>query len=81
MSRFIDGRHLRAARTVAGLNQAELAAAAGIHFNSVKYWENSRNGRPAGWAVDRIVQALANKGVVAGVIYEGGRPSGFIRFG
>lgn len=80
MSRFIDGRHLRAARTMANLSQAQLAAIARIHVGAVKYWER-RDGGLAGWAVERMTKALAAHNVVAGTISEGGRTSAFVRRG
>jgi DNA-binding XRE family transcriptional regulator len=39
IDRLHNGRHLRAARTLAGLTQQQLADAAGIHVNAVRYWE------------------------------------------
>ena len=80
MSSFIDGKHLRAARVMAGMSQSELAAAAELHPNSVKYWERQDYG-VAGWAVERMAEALAARGVVAGTTYEGQRQSVFVRLG
>ena len=37
IDRLYDGRHLRAARILAGLTQKQLAEAAGIHVNAVRY--------------------------------------------
>jgi DNA-binding transcriptional regulator YiaG len=66
MISFVTGRHLRAARILARLSQADLARAAGVHRNCVKYWESdSRKGSPSGWAVDRLRDALAEHGVRA----------------
>jgi transcriptional regulator with XRE-family HTH domain len=39
IDRLHDGRHLRAARALAGLPLQQLADAAGIHVNAVRYWE------------------------------------------
>jgi hypothetical protein len=36
LASFANGRHLTAARAMAGLKQTELAAMAGLHVNSVK---------------------------------------------
>jgi transcriptional regulator with XRE-family HTH domain len=36
---FRNGQHLKTARMAAGLSQRALAQAAGVHVNSVKYWE------------------------------------------
>jgi len=61
---FLNGRHLRSARAMAGLTRAALAEATGLHENSIKYWEtDQRPEMPAGHAVDRIATALAANGV------------------
>ena len=65
-----DGRHLRAARVLADLSQRELAAAAGLHVNAVKYWER-RKDRIGGYAVDLMLQALSGHGIRCGIEYEG----------
>jgi transcriptional regulator with XRE-family HTH domain len=62
VSSFASGNHLRAARALAGLKQAELAKAAGLHVNSVRRLERSQE-RCGGWAGDRIKEALAIHGV------------------
>ena len=46
-----NGRQLKAARVLAGQTQRELATAAGLHENSVKYWERYPE-RIGGHAVD-----------------------------
>jgi transcriptional regulator with XRE-family HTH domain len=47
IDRLHDGRHLRAARILAGLTQQELAEAAGINVNAVRYWEaEDRSSEP-----------------------------------
>ena len=61
---FANGAHLRAARTLAGLKQTELAALAGLHVNSLKRLENKAYiGR--GWAIEKIGNALAERGIIA----------------
>jgi transcriptional regulator with XRE-family HTH domain len=52
------GRYLKAALALAGLSQNELAKAAGVHFNSVKFHE-AKPGHLGGWAVNRMADALA----------------------
>ena len=61
---FITGRHLKAARALVGLSQRELTAAAGIHFNSVKYHEE-KPGPLTGYAVDKMAAVFAAHGVSA----------------
>ena len=38
---FVTGRQIRAARALLGWTRADLAEAAGLHPNSVAYWENA----------------------------------------
>jgi transcriptional regulator with XRE-family HTH domain len=38
MSNIISGRQLRAARTLAGLTQKQLAKAVGVHERAARYW-------------------------------------------
>jgi hypothetical protein len=62
--KFKDGKHIKAARTIAGLTRSELAEAADLHPNSVKYWELDKSRlAPDGWAIDQISMALASFGV------------------
>lgn len=60
-----SGRHLKAARVLAGLTQQQLATAACLHLNSVKGWERHQD-RIAGYAVDRMLGALASRGIHCG---------------
>lgn len=70
---FLDGNHLRAARTLAGLSRKALANLTNLHPCSVKDWE-LKPGPPAGVAVDRMRKALETRGVrVAVATVEGGR--------
>jgi transcriptional regulator with XRE-family HTH domain len=62
--KFRDGKHIRAARTIAGLTRVDLAAAANLHPNSVKYWELDQSPCwPGGRAIDQMAAALASLGV------------------
>ena len=56
-SSIANGRHLAAARIMAGLKQTELAMLAGLHVHSLKRLE--RMGTiPKGWAIERLQKAL-----------------------
>ena len=46
MSNIITGRQLRAARTLAGLTQKQLAQAVGVHERAARYWELKENKAP-----------------------------------
>jgi hypothetical protein len=62
--KFRDGKHMRSARIIAGLTRVDLAAAAHLHPNSIKYWETDRSPCwPGGPAIDKISSALATVGV------------------
>jgi hypothetical protein len=65
-SNIVSGRQLRAARVLAGLTQAQLAAAAGHHENACRYWESRGENPPTciDSTLDRIELALADHGVV-----------------
>jgi DNA-binding transcriptional regulator YiaG len=67
--RLLDGRHLRSAREAAGLKQDELAAAAGLHTNSLRYWERHAT-EPYGFAVDRLLHALQEHRVCVAVDFD-----------
>lgn len=62
---FRNGRHLKAARTLAGLRQTELAALAGLHPNSVKRLELKSGSFSRDYAAERIGNALRERGVIA----------------
>jgi DNA-binding transcriptional regulator YiaG len=68
--RLLDGRHLRSAREAAGLKQAELATEAGLHTNSLRYWERHTT-EPYGIAVDKLLHALQAHSVWAAVDIDG----------
>lgn len=59
-----SGAVLRAARMLAGLSQADLARAAGLHPKSVAYWERRGSRGVFGeQGFRRIVEALRGAGV------------------
>lgn len=60
------GRQIKAARAMLGLRRADLARAAQLHPNAVKYWEAREipPGRPP-HAVEHIERALLSLGVSA----------------
>ena len=64
-SLLATGRHLAAARTLAGLTQVELATLAKLHPNSVKRLEamQSLNGSPH--ALRLIGDVLEKQGIIA----------------
>jgi hypothetical protein len=63
------GAQIRAARGLLGWSQQDLAAAAGVHVNAVRYWEE-KHGRPLnrgsgmGYGCRQIEEALAKAGVL-----------------
>ena len=73
-----NGRTLKAARTLAGLTQRQLAVLAGLHPNSVKHWEGS-NERIGGFAVRRMVEALGHRGVYCGEEHVNGSTVAVLR--
>jgi transcriptional regulator with XRE-family HTH domain len=81
IDRLHDGRHLRAARTLAGLTQQQqLADAAQLHVNSLRYWEaDDRSADPWGFAIDRLVAALRQHGVEVAAVFGGDRQIALIR--
>ncbi len=60
------GKQIRAARAMLGLRREDLATAAGLHSNAVKFWEarDVPPGHPP-YAIDRIERALTILGVIA----------------
>lgn len=67
---FWTGRHLQAARKMAGLTQLELAGLANVHINTLKYWER-RDGGLNSRAVGKFHDALADNGIDAHVEPDG----------
>jgi transcriptional regulator with XRE-family HTH domain len=62
----ITGSMLRAARSLAGLSQQEIAGRARISRPSLTTWENSSSSVPSAntRALGRVVSVLENEGVV-----------------
>jgi transcriptional regulator with XRE-family HTH domain len=67
MSDIVSGRQLRAARVLAGLTQAQLAAATGFHERACRYWESRGENPPTSVpsTLEKIGAALEARGVVA----------------
>jgi transcriptional regulator with XRE-family HTH domain len=64
-SNLVTGRQLRAARTLAGMTQQELASVLGVNERAVRFWERKHDRRPTSSPNDaRIEQALLACGVV-----------------
>ncbi len=66
-----NGRTLKAARVLAGMTQRQLALAAGLHPNAVKYWERHAS-RIGGHAVSQMLTALERHGVHVGEEHAAG---------
>ena len=66
MSNIISGRQLRAARTLAGLTQKQLAQAVGVHERAARYWELKENKPPTSTLslLEEIEIVLRNHGVI-----------------
>lgn len=62
---IVDGQHLKAARTLAGLKQSELADLIGVHVKPVVYWERQKGRVPTSTpsTMERIEAALVSAGV------------------
>jgi DNA-binding transcriptional regulator YiaG len=62
---LVTGRQLRAARTLAGMSQADLAFALDINERAIRFWELRRDKKPtSGPNNARIEQCLFEHGVV-----------------
>jgi len=59
-----SGRQLKAARVMAGLKQAELADAAGLHVNTIRNMEAYSVIGSARPALERVEDALEQRGVI-----------------
>jgi transcriptional regulator with XRE-family HTH domain len=57
MAHFANGRHVAAARTKAGLTQAQLAELASVHVNGIKRLERM-DCRLGGMTAERVAEAL-----------------------
>jgi transcriptional regulator with XRE-family HTH domain len=64
MAQFANGRHVAAARTMAGLTQVQLAELAGVHVNGIKRLERMED-RLGGMTAQRIGEALRKRGILA----------------
>jgi hypothetical protein len=62
---FVSGRHLAAARTLAGLKQTELAKLAGLHVSGIKRLEGLPQIQGSDYAITKIGEALLSRGVLA----------------
>ena len=62
---LVTGRQLRAARTLAGMTQKDLAAALDVNERAVRFWERKHDSRATSAPNDvRIEQALLKHGVI-----------------
>ena len=66
MSNLISGRRLRAARTLAGMTQRQLAQAVGVHERAARYWELKENNPPTSALdnLEKIEAVLRDHGVM-----------------
>ena len=64
MTKLLEGRQLKAAHALAGIKQDELAEAAGLHVNSIRYMERKAHITNTPYVVERVVLALERFGVV-----------------
>ena len=58
MGGHMTGEELKALRRARGLSRPALAALAGVHPDTVKYWEGKATVDLRGYAPDRLLQAL-----------------------
>ncbi|WP_363320823.1 helix-turn-helix transcriptional regulator [Roseovarius sp.] len=72
----MTGDELRALRMRKGLSRPALAALAGLHPDSVKYWESKARIDLRGWAPDRILRALGAGHLSQRGIYPAWRETG-----
>lgn len=63
---IISGRQMRSARALAGISQAELASAAGLHVRSIRYHESKGDALPTcvDSTLDRIERAFEQYGII-----------------
>lgn len=62
---LVPGRQLRAARTLAGMTQRDLATALAVNERAVRFWERKHDRHPTSAPNDaRIEQALLERGVI-----------------
>jgi transcriptional regulator with XRE-family HTH domain len=67
MSNIVTGRQLRAARTLAGLTQKQLAQAVGVCERAARYWELKNDRAPTSTPsfLEKIEIVLRDHGVIA----------------
>ena len=62
---LVTGRQLRAAQTLAGMTQRDLATVLAVNERAVRFWERKYDRRPTSAPNDtRIEQALLPRGVI-----------------
>jgi transcriptional regulator with XRE-family HTH domain len=61
---LVTGRQLRAARTLAGMTQRDLATVLAVNERAVRFWERKHDRRPTSASDTRIEQALLARGVI-----------------
>jgi DNA-binding XRE family transcriptional regulator len=62
---LVTGRQLRAARTLAGMTQRDLATVLAVNERAVRFWERKHDRRPTSAPNDtRIEEALLARGVI-----------------
>lgn len=62
---FATGRHLAAARTMAGLTQKQLADLAAIHVQNVKRLEAMPHIQGSDYSVGKLAKTLLDRGILA----------------
>lgn len=72
----MTGDELRTLRKHQGLSRPALAALAGLHPDSVKYWEGKARIDLRGWAPDRILNALGAGHLSQKSVYPAWRSTG-----
>lgn len=60
---FRSGRHLAAARALAGLSQKELAQRASVTPRAARHWEAAKRMPPRGHALSRFAEVISACGV------------------
>ena len=68
--RLAGGWHLRIGREAANLKQAEIAALAGCHVNSIRYRER-QSTEPCGAVVNSVLDVLRHYGVTLALEWDG----------
>ena len=63
MAQFANGRHVAAARIMAGLTQVQLTQLAGVHVNGIKRLERMNSGL-GGTTAQLVAEALQKRGIL-----------------